>query len=558
VLAGLVLAGLLAAGIGVAAVVGGPDGQVRTLLGQIMAGGDPVHGDPLEHEPFGAWRDQWGEPSPDVPAESDPAVAAVDPTTLPDDTTGVVDTVGDERTAGTGIPAALQRASPARQDGEVDTPLPQPLSVRLIDEAGVPVPDRWVHFRVASGEGTLSADSVLTSSGGMAAVGWTLGSSEGDQRVVAFLPDADNVTTVFDVAASLPSLGVRSGVTAGGTHSCTLRSNGQITCWGDNARGQLGLPGGRRLAPGAALAGGPWARLTSGVAHTCALTLSGSAFCWGANDRGQLGTGDTSPRSAPAEVAGEHLFREITAGAAHTCGVRMDGAVLCWGDNARGQLGTGSAAASSVPATVSGTARFRAVAAGWNHTCAIDSGGAAYCWGSNASGELGTGQIAARTTSPQRVAGGGTFQEISAGNAHSCARTGAGEIRCWGDNGAGQLGDDSNEARRTPVAVMGGGRFTSVVAGAVHTCAVNEGGGAVCWGRNIYGQLGDGSTQDRAAPTSVEGAVRFQRLHAIGSHTCGQTPGGDLFCWGYNAEGQLGDGTRENRTRPVAVSGADR
>jgi alpha-tubulin suppressor-like RCC1 family protein len=94
-----------------------------------------------------------------------------------------------------------------------------------------------------------------------------------------------------------------------------------------------------------------------------------------------------------------------------------------------------------------------------------------------------------------------------------------------------------------------------VTAGFAHTCGETTGNRAYCWGDNGAGQLGDGTTGGRLRPVPVAGGRAFKQLSAGGEHTCGLTSTGAVYCWGGNSEGQLGDGTRSGRLTPVAVAG---
>lgn len=252
---------------------------------------------------------------------------------------------------------------------------------------------------------------------------------------------------------------------------------------------------------------------------------------------------------------------QISAGAQHTCAVTTAGGVKCWGYNQVGTLGDGSLIGRNSPVSVSGLdSGVTSVATGESHSCAVTTAGEVKCWGNNNSGQLGDGTTVNRLT-PVSVSGLSTgVTSVAAGGSHTCAVTTGGAAKCWGSNYYGHLGDGSTSQRLTPVSVSGlGSGVASVVTGAQgHTCAVTTTGAVKCWGYNYYGQLGDGTTVNRSTPVSVSGLGSGVASATLGNyHTCAVTTGGAGKCWGSNNYGQLGDGSTSQRLMPVSVSGLD-
>ncbi len=194
-----------------------------------------------------------------------------------------------------------------------------------------------------------------------------------------------------------------------------------------------------------------------------------------------------------------------------------------------------------------------ALAVGQNHTCALTRSGGVKCWGRNHVGQLGDGSNTNRTT-PADVSGlGAGVIAIAAGDNHTCAITTGGGVKCWGENAAGQLGDNTTTDRSKPINVNGlNSGVTAIAAGWRHTCAV-AGGSVKCWGNNQYGSVGDGSRTSRTTPVTVSGLSSIAALAAGGAHSCALSTGGAVSCWGRNNFGQLGDGSKTDRLTPVAV-----
>ena len=191
------------------------------------------------------------------------------------------------------------------------------------------------------GFGDVPADAwYATDVAKLAASGITTGCGDGTN----FCPDQD--TTRAQMASflaralgliELPASVRFAALDTGHVHSCALRTDSTVVCWGDNAFGQADAPDG---AFEAVSAGGTWDR-----SHSCGVRVDATVVCWGSNNVKQS--------DAPG---GEFVM--VSAGGYHSCGVRVDATVACWGWNLYGQ--------SDAPG-----GEFVTVSAGSRYSCGV-------------------------------------------------------------------------------------------------------------------------------------------------------------------------------------------
>lgn len=366
------------------------------------------------------------------------------------------------------------------------------------------------------------------------------------------------------VVASLPWGAAM--VAVGSDYTCAVTHTGVIKCWGNNSVGQLG--DGTTLGSVNPVEvqnlNGEVIDISTGSSRTCVLVFAypeNKVKCWGWGEAQQL---DGEPANARMAVEVDDLNLEgdeaddIDSGSNHACALMWSGKVKCWGDNSTGQLGDGTTTASSSPVEVSGLGEAGIpVVAGGAHTCVLVNDGDVKCWGDNSAGQLGNGTTESSNT-PVNVAGLGAAVFLAAGHSHTCALLTYGRVQCWGNNYYGQLGDGTTTNRSAPVEVSGLSGVQFIAAGALgqHTCAVLNTGQVKCWGQNSDGQLGDGTTINQPLPVEVIGLTASAiSISANQSHTCVVLTSSGINCWGKNDFGQLGDGTDQQRLRPVEVIG---
>ena|GEM_PF-6881755 len=84
--------------------------------------------------------------------------------------------------------------------------------------------------------------------------------------------------------------------------------------------------------------------VSGGESHTCAVKADGTVWCWGLNSNGQLGNNTTEQKNAPVQVLGVggsgYLTNvaAVSTGTFHTCALKSDRTVWCWGSNLVGYL----------------------------------------------------------------------------------------------------------------------------------------------------------------------------------------------------------------------------
>jgi len=257
-------------------------------------------------------------------------------------------------------------------------------------------------------------------------------------------------------------------VSAGGSHTCALKSDGTVVCWGSNVQGQSAVPSGLTGVT----------QLSAGSFQTCALKVDGSVLCW------------FDP--APGGLTGE-VFVDATD-YTHDCVVNSAGVPFCWGDNSSGE--------TTIP---DGLPAVTQAVAGGGFTCALTVSGTVICWGFDGNGQ---------TDVPSGLSG---VTQISAGQYDACARRSDGTVVCWGLNLYSEDTPPSGLSGVTQVSIFGlttcalrsdgtvvcwgldldgeanvPASLTSVVqisAGAAHVCALKSDGTIVCWGADNFGQI---------------------------------------------------------------------
>jgi len=346
--------------------------------------------------------------------------------------------------------------------------------------------------------------------------------------------------------------------------------------------------------------------VAAGYEHSLALDVNGWVLAWGYNDKGQLGDGTREPSSTPVRVLAGEMQTEsgylegitaISAGrtGTHSLALAFDGSCYGWGNNDKGQLGINeSENIKLTPVKVLGgeTGTYYlenvcGISAGVEHSLACDANANALAWGGGGYGKLGIGDTYMQTTPVIVHAGQQDMNNpqnslkniisVSAGHGHSMALEAyepsidpncQGRVYCFGRNTNGQLGDNNQTDRYTPVIVRAGQQnpgnptgtyLTAIIAisaGQEHSLALDVNGQVWSWGDDASGQLGNDTNYiDSLTPVRVN---RFDgyplgdivSISAGYWHNIAIDVNGLAWVWGRNmsfSAGALGLGDQSNK-----------
>jgi alpha-tubulin suppressor-like RCC1 family protein len=375
------------------------------------------------------------------------------------------------------------------------------------------------------------------------------------------------------------------GASSGGDYNLVVTPAGKVMAWGSNSSGKLGqgqtaaqleyvaLPVMVKDQTGQADLTGVVA-VSGGTGSALALTEDGEVWSWGDNNNSILGrvapNGDPLPGKVrnPADNGVLTGIVSVSIGDENAVALGDDGSVYSWGFYS-GQTAPDPKRVPGTVNAVGGGALTGAVqvSAGWNWSAALLADGRVVTWGFSSDARTGQGIV---SSSPGAITPGYVLREsdnaqltgivsLSAGYNFGTALTADGQIYAWGDNGNGQLGQNTqNDDRARAVLVKGVAgtgllsNIKMVTAGGIHALAMDNDGKVFSWGYSQNGQLGDGANHPRVnqspLPDAVVSANGTGQLSAVTAIFAGYTQSlalmsdGSLLIWGGGFRGGLGQG----------------
>lgn len=276
-------------------------------------------------------------------------------------------------------------------------------------------------------------------------------------------------------------------LSTGYSHTCAVLGDGSVKCWGYNSSGQLGLGDADHRGDAANEMGDylPTVDLGTertaqhvavGELHSCALLDNGDVKCWGYGSYGISGAGDANNRGDVAGQMGDALLpidfglgrtaTKLWSGLYHACALLDDESVKCWGSNTYGELGLGDNESRGDSANEMGSylptldfgseEQVWSMGLGYADSCAMSKSGDVKCWGYNYFGELGLGDTTQRGNAANQM--GDNLPAVNLGTERSaqllvnhvygsCALLDNADVKCWGYNYYGVLGQGDNANR---------------------------------------------------------------------------------------------------------------
>ncbi len=281
-------------------------------------------------------------------------------------------------------------------------------------------------------------------------------------------------------------------VAVGNWHSCGLRDDGTVTCWGRGSTREGAAPAGR------------FTHIAASGTRTCALDADREITCWG--------PGETTHHEPLGQLSLPQTYTDLDMVDGRPCARTVDGMIECWEERA----GTVSVSPVPFPALAGscglteagivacklGTSEslepFVLAVAEHGDGCGVHLDGSATCWTER------RGSIRVRSSDLGPFQDLVLFEEGPLKDIHliapwACGLLVDGEIRCFG-----AAGSDLSEAPP--------GRFVQFDHGPYHGCGVRPNGSVTCWGDDTFGQS---SPVDGTWDEPRQAAWREQLLQSV-------------------------------------------
>jgi alpha-tubulin suppressor-like RCC1 family protein len=386
-------------------------------------------------------------------------------------------------------------------------------------------------------------------------------------------------------AVKTASYEVTGSIGAGDAFVLVVKFDGTTWSWGGNGSGQLGI--GNTTTPQTfpvnvttdnnGLSFGNVVALSGGQNHSMSLKSDGTVWCWGDNATGELGLGDQTDRKKPDQVVVSGSSTPlsgivmIAAGGNHSLALDSGGGVWAWGSNTSGQTGNGDNTATmlkranKVRTSSTGPTYLTnivSIAAGNSHSIALDGSNTVWTWGANNNGQLGINDSSITARYLAKTFGMTNVTYIGACGGRSFVTKSDHSVWAWGLNSSGQLGIGTVNANPklapTQVSISGTADVVQFAGGDTHTLFLKSDRTVWACGDNTYGQLGDGTTTQRSSPVQVRlsGTSYLSDIVEVAAgndFSVAIKSDGTIYTWGKAATGQLGNGSTSSATNTYAT-----
>lgn len=186
---------------------------------------------------------------------------------------------------------------------------------------------------------------------------------------------------------------------------------------------------------------------------------------------------------------------------------------------------------------------WESVSVGYAHNLAVAQDGTLWSWGLNHDGELGNGTIVSVINIPTQIGTDTDWNLVSAGTgptSFSMATKDNGTLWAWGDNGYGQVGDNTFADKYSPVQVGTDTDWQSMSAGFSHALAIKTNSTLWAWGRGTTYALGNGGLVNKENPTQVGTLNTWSSVSAGDRFSLAVKTDGTVWGWGRNTGNPLG------------------
>lgn len=301
-----------------------------------------------------------------------------------------------------------------------------------------------------------------------------------------------------------------SKISAGNAHNLAVKSDGTLWAWGRNSDGQIGIGSNASSfnTPQQIGTDTDWASISAGDEFSLAIKTNGTLWAWGDNFFGQLGDTSTDDRNTPVQIGLATNWAIVSAGTQHALGLKTNGELWAWGTNNTARFSSTLPAFSYTPIQMGTDTDWSKVVAARDHGVALKTNGTFWTWGSNATGQLGDGTTVDKP-SPINIASLNGALKIAKGHQHTLVIKSDGTIWSWGGNATGQLGIGT-PLMPAPSPTLSptqentlNNTWVYIDSKITHTAAIRSDGSLYTWGANLWGQLGDNSQVSKSSPILI-------------------------------------------------------